>query len=235
FLFQAEDGIRAFHVTGVQTCALALTNADRPAEEGDFVTVDLVAKIDGEEVEDASTSGYSYEVGSKSAIEGLDDALVGMSAGDEKTFTGTLAGGERAGEEAEITVTVQSVKVKNLPDLADEFAQLASEFDTIEELRDDVRVRLGRQVKMQQLSQARDKALEALIEKIDIPLPDRVVEEEISRRNQQLEQQLQMAGMTKEQCLSDEGKTEEEFDAEVADAARLAVKGGFVLDQLAVQ
>lgn len=213
----------------------SLTNADRPAEEGDFVTVDLVAKIDGEEVEDASTSGYSYEVGSKSAIEGLDDALVGMSAGDEKTFTGTLAGGERAGEEAEITVTVQSVKVKNLPDLDDEFAQLASEFDTIEELRDDVRVRLGRQVKMQQLSQARDKALEALIEKIDIPLPDRVVEEEISRRNQQLEQQLQMAGMTKEQYLSDEGKTEEEFDAEVADAARLAVKGGFVLDQLAVQ
>jgi len=213
----------------------SLTNADRPAEEGDFVTVDLVAKIDGEEVEDASTSGYSYEVGSKSAIEGLDDALVGMSAGDEKTFTGTLAGGERAGEEAEITVTVQSVKVKNLPDLDDEFAQLASEFDTIEELRDDVRVRLGRQVKMQQLSQARDKALEALIEKIDIPLPDRVVEEEISRRNQQLEQQLQMAGMTKEQYLSDEEKTEEEFDAEVADAARLAVKGGFVLDQLAVQ
>ena len=158
-----------------------------------------------------------------------------MSAGDEKTFTGTLAGGERAGEEAEITVTVQSVKVKNLPDLDDEFAQLASEFDTIEELRDDVRVRLGRQVKMQQLSQARDKALEALIEKIDIPLPDRVVEEEISRRNQQLEQQLQMAGMTKEQYLSDEEKTEEEFDAEVADAARLAVKGGFVLDQLAVQ
>ncbi|SNT48148.1 trigger factor [Actinomadura meyerae] len=213
----------------------SLTNAERAAEEGDFVSIDLVARIDGEEVEDASTTGYSYEVGSKSAIEGLDEALTGLAAGEEATFTGTLTGGEHAGEEAEITVTVQSVKVKNLPDLDDEFAQLASEFDTIDELREDVRTRLGRQVKLQQLSEARDKALEALLEKVDIPLPEKVVEEEIGRRNQQLEQQLQMAGMSKEDYLKEEEKTAEEFDTEVADAARLAVKGGFVLDQLAVQ
>ncbi|CND72053.1 trigger factor (TF) protein TIG [Mycobacterium tuberculosis] len=213
----------------------SLTNAERAAQEGDFASIDLVAKIDGEQVEDASTTGYSYEVGSKSSIEGLDEAITGLAAGEEKTFTGTLAGGEHAGEEAEITVTVQSVKVKNLPDLDDEFAQLASEFDTIEELRDDVRTRLGRQVRLQQLSQARDKALEALLEKVDIPLPEKVVEEEIGRRNQQLEQQLQMAGMTKEDYLKEEEKSAEEFDTEVADAARLAVKGGFVLDQLAVQ
>ncbi|WP_242893959.1 trigger factor [Actinomadura litoris] len=213
----------------------SLTAAERPVEEGDFATVDLVARIDGEEVEDASTSGYSYEVGSGSTIEGLDEALTGLSAGEEKTFTSTLAGGEHAGEEAEITVTVQSVKVKNLPDLDDEFAQLASEFDTLEELRGDVRTRLGRQVRLQQLSDARDKALEALLEKVDIPLPDKVVEEEVGRRNQQLDQQLQMAGLTRADYLKDEEKTEEEFEAEVADAARLAVKGGFVLDQLAVQ
>jgi trigger factor len=213
----------------------SLTGAERAAEEGDFATIDLVARIDGEEIEDASTTGYSYEVGSNSAIEGLDEAIIGLAAGEDKTFTGTLVGGERAGEEAEITVTVQSVKVKNLPDLDDEFAQLASEFDTIEELREDVRARLGRQVKLQQLSEARDKALEALLEKVDIPLPEKVVEEEISRRNQQLEQQLQMAGMSKDDYLAEEEKTAEEFDTEVADAARLAVKGGFVLDQLAVQ
>ncbi|NKZ06778.1 trigger factor [Actinomadura latina] len=213
----------------------SLTNAERAAEEGDFATIDLVAKIDGAEIEDASTAGYSYEVGSNSAIEGLDDALTGLAAGEDATFTGALVGGERAGEEAEITVTVQSVKVKNLPDLDDEFAQLASEFDTIDELREDVRTRLGRQVRMQQLSEARDKALEALLEKVEIPLPEKVVEEEISRRNQQLEQQLQMAGMTKEDYLEEEEKSAEEFDTEVADAARLAVKGGFVLDQLAVQ
>ncbi|GGP93952.1 trigger factor [Actinomadura coerulea] len=213
----------------------SLTGAERAAEEGDFATIDLVARIDGEEIEDASTTGYSYEVGSNSAIEGLDEAITGLAAGEDKTFTGTLVGGEHAGEEAEITVTVQSVKVKNLPDLDDEFAQLASEFDTIEELREDVRVRLGRQVKLQQLSEARDKALEALLEKVDIPLPEKVVEEEIGRRNQQLEQQLQMAGMTRDDYLEEEEKTAEEFDTEVADAARLAVKGGFVLDQLAVQ
>ncbi|URM95096.1 trigger factor [Actinomadura madurae] len=213
----------------------SLTGAERAAEEGDFATIDMAAKIDGEEVEDASTTGYSYEVGSGSSVEGLDDAIIGLAAGEETTFTGTLPGGERAGEEAEITVTVQSVKVKNLPDLDDEFAQLASEFDTIEELREDVRTRLGRQVRVQQLSDARDKALEALLEKVDIPLPDKVVEEEVGRRNQQLEQQLQMAGMSKEDYLKEEEKTAEEFDAEVADAARLAVKGGFVLDQLAVQ
>ncbi|WP_396450379.1 trigger factor [Actinomadura sp.] len=213
----------------------SLTNAERAAEEGDFATIDLVARIDGEEVEDASATGYSYEVGSKSSVEGLDEAIIGLSAGEEKTFTGTLTGGEHAGEEAEITVTVQSVKVKNLPDLDDEFAQLASEFDTMEELREDVRARLGRQVKLQQLSEARDKALEALLEKVDIPLPEKVVEEEIGRRNQQLEQQLQMAGMSKEDYLKEEEKTAEEFDTEVAEAARLAVKGGFVLDQLAVQ
>lgn len=213
----------------------SLTTAERAVEEGDFATVDLAVKIDGAEVEDASTTGYSYEVGSKSAIEGLDEALIGLSAGEDKTFTGTLSGGEHAGEEAEITVTVQSVKVKNLPELDDEFAQLTSEFDTLEELRDDVRARLGRQVRLQQLSEARDKALEALLEKVDIPLPEKVVEEEVSRRNQQLEQQLQMAGMTREDYLSGEEKSEEEFDTEVAGAARLAVKGGFVLDQLAVQ
>ncbi|GAA3974400.1 trigger factor [Actinomadura viridis] len=213
----------------------SLTAADRPIQEGDFATIDLVAKIDGEDVEDASTSGYSYEVGSKSAIEGLDEALVGLSAEESATFTSTLVGGERAGEEAEITVTAQSVKVKNLPEMDDDFAQMASEFDTIEELREDVRTRLGRQVRLQQLSDARDKALEALLEKVDIPLPDKVVDEEIQRRNQQLEQQLQMAGMTKADYLKDEEKTEEEFDTEVADAARQAVKGGFVLDQLAVQ
>ncbi|MEV0663604.1 trigger factor [Actinomadura luteofluorescens] len=213
----------------------SLTGAERAAEDGDFATIDLVARIDGEEIEDASTAGYSYEVGSNSAIEGLDEAIVGLAAGEDKTFTGTLVGGEHAGEEAEITVTVQSVKVKNLPDLDDEFAQLASEFDTIDELREDVRVRLGRQVKLQQLSEARDKALEALLEKVDIPLPEKVVDEEIDRRNQQLEQQLQMAGMTKDDYLKEEEKTAEEFDTDVADAARLAVKGGFVLDQLAVQ
>ncbi len=212
-----------------------LTNAGRPAQEGDFVSIDLAAKIDGKDVEDARTSGYSYEVGSGRSIEGLDEQLTGMSAGDSKTFTSTLVGGEHAGEEAEVTVTVHSVKIKELPELDDEFAQLASEFDTIEELRDDVRKRLENQKRAQQIGQARDRALEALMEKIDIPLPESVIDSEIQRRNEQLDQQLKMYGLDREKYLEQQGKTAEEYDEELKKEARDAVKGGFILDQLAFQ
>ena len=184
-----------------------LTNAERPAEEGDFASIDLTAKVDGEDVDDARTSGYSYEVGSRSSVEGLDDQLVGMNAGDSKTFTTTLVGGEHEGKDAEVTVTVHSVKIKELPELDDEFAQLGSEFDTIEELREDVRKRLGQQKRGQQLGQARDKALEALMEKLDIPLPESVIENEIQRRNEQLDQQLQMYGMSREKYFEDQEKS----------------------------
>jgi trigger factor len=213
----------------------SLTAAGRAAQTGDFASIDLSAAVGGEEIEDARTTGYSYEVGSGGSIEGLDDTLVGMSADESTTFASKLAGGEHAGEEAEITVTVQSVKVKELPELDDEFAQMASEFDAIGELRADIRKRLERQKRLQQLAQARDNALEALLDKVDFPLPERVVESEISRRNEQLDQQLQQAGLTRDDYLRSEGKSAEEFDDEVAEAARQAVRGGFVLDQLALQ
>ncbi|MCW2860615.1 MAG: trigger factor, partial [Actinoallomurus sp.] len=209
--------------------------AERPAEEGDFASIDLAATVDGEDIEDARTSGYSYEVGSRSSVQGLDDQLVGMNAGDSKTFTTTLVGGDREGQEAEVIVTVHSVKIKELPELDDEFAQLGSEFDTIEELRADIRKRLADQKLHQQLGQARDKALEALMEKVDIPLPDSVIENEIQRRTEQLDQQLQMYGMTRDKYLEEEKKSAEEYDEELKDGARDAVKGGFILDQLALQ
>jgi trigger factor len=232
---EVDDDKIAETIDNLRERFASLTTVDRAAQEGDFATIDLAASIDGEAVADASTTGYSYEVGSGSSVEGLDDAVTGLSAGESATFTAALPGGERAGEDAEITVTVQSVKVKDLPEADDEFAQLASEFDTIEQLREDVRTRLGRQVKLQQLSDARDKALEALLEKVEIPLPDKVVEDEINRRNQQFEQQLAMSGTTRADYLAEEEKSEEEFTADVESAARLAVKGGFLLDQLAVQ
>jgi trigger factor len=211
-----------------------LTAADRPAAEKDHASIDLSAVIDGKPVEDASTTGFSYEVGSEGSIEGLNEALVGMSAGESKTFNSTLVAGEHAGQEAEVTVTVQSVKVKDLPEADDEFAQLASEFDSIGEMRADVRKRLERQKRLNQIGQARDKALEALLEKIEIPLPESVVASEIARRNEQLEQQLSYAGVTREAYLVEEDKTEEAFTAEIDEAARKAVKGGFILDQLAL-
>jgi trigger factor len=113
----------------------SLKGADRPVQDGDYVSIDLSASVDGEPVEDAQASGISYEVGSASMLDGLDEALPGMSQGDTKTFTTELAGGKLAGQDADVTVTVHSVKVKELPELDDDFAQSASEFDTIGELR----------------------------------------------------------------------------------------------------
>jgi trigger factor len=212
-----------------------LVGVDRPIQDGDHLSIDLSASVDGEVLEDVAVSGYSYEVGTNAMLEGLDETLRGMESGGEATFSTTLVGGEHEGQEADVTVTVHSVKVKELPELDDEFAQLASEFDTIDELRQDVRKRMGEVRRLQQLSAARDKALEKLIDSVDIPLPDAVVDEEVNRRRQSLEQQLAQGGLTKEAYLESQEKTEEEFDEELASGARSAVKAGFILDQLAIQ
>src|SRR4051794_23166084 len=172
-----------------------LTGVERPAEDGDFVSIDLEAKLNGEVLEDGTTTGMSYEVGSGNLMDGLDDAVRGLSADESKTFTTPLLNGPNAGEEAEVTVTVRSVKTKELPELDDEFASTASEFDTLEELRDDVRQRLQRVKTMQQGAEARDKLVEHLITTIEVPVPDNLVEREVEWRNRAFEQELQNAGM----------------------------------------
>ncbi|GAB3492597.1 trigger factor [Nocardiopsis coralliicola] len=212
-----------------------LVGANRAAQSGDHVSIDLSAAIDGEKLDDVQASGVSYEVGTNTMLEGLDEAIEGLSEGEDTTFTTTLVGGEYEGREAEVTVTVHSVKVKELPELDDEFAQLASEFDTIEELRADVRKRLEDNRGVQQVSQARDRAMEKLVESIDIPLPDSVIDDEVKRRRESLEQQLQQGGLGKESYLEMQGQSEEEFEEELKTSSTSAVKAGFVLDQLAVQ
>jgi trigger factor len=112
-----------------------LRTVDRSARQGDFVTIDLSATVDGKPVEDAQATGLSYEIGSGALLDGLDAALTGMSAGGTRTFSTELAGGSMAGRQAEVSVTLKAVRVKELPDLDDEFAQSASEYDTIGELR----------------------------------------------------------------------------------------------------
>ncbi|HTI24218.1 MAG TPA: trigger factor, partial [Kutzneria sp.] len=131
-----------------------LTGVDRPAENGDFVTIDLSATVDGAEVEEARTTGLSYEIGSGQLVEGIDDALIGAAAGETKTFTTQLVAGEYEGRDAEVAVKVENIKKRELPEADDEFAQLASEFDTLDELKADLRERLGRVNKMQQGVQA---------------------------------------------------------------------------------
>ena len=149
-----------------------LTPVERAAATGDHVVLDLTAVDEqGEELENGKASGMTYEVGSGSMVEGLDDAVVGLSAGESATFSTTLHGTEE-GTPAQVRVTVTAVKEQELPELDDEFAMLASEFDTLDELRDDVADQLRRMSRLGQALQARDKALDLLLDSVEVPLPE---------------------------------------------------------------
>jgi trigger factor len=211
----------------------SLKGVQRPVENEDHVSIDLSASVDGKPVEDAQASGLSYPVGSESLLDNLDQTLIGMSAGESATFTSELAGGEYAGHEAEVTVTVHSVKAKDVPDLDDDFAQLASEFDTLGELRADTRAQLERDKAMQQVIQARNLALEAVLDKVDIPLPEGVVAEEAKHNRDAILDQLTRAGAGLDGYLEMTGQTQEQFETDIEERARRAVKVTFVLDQLA--
>jgi trigger factor len=223
------------YIGGLRERFASLKGVDRPVGQGDYVSIDLSASVDGEAVEDAQASGLSYEVGTGSLLDGLDGALAGMSSGDTKTFTAELAGGERAGQQADVTVTVHSVKVKELPELDDEFAQSASEFDTLGELRAGTRSQLERVKRLQQAAQARERALDALLAKIDVPLPDSMVATEVEMRGQSLDEQLERAGATRDAYLEASGQTAEQLAADMDAAAKRSVKAGFVLDKFARQ
>ncbi|HET9500327.1 MAG TPA: trigger factor [Marmoricola sp.] len=210
-----------------------LNQVERSAQDGDVVSIDLVATKDGEPVEGGEVEGYSYKVGSGDMLEGIDDALRGLSAGEQATFTSSLVGGDLAGQDVEVTVSVGSVKEQELPELDEEFAQTASEFDTVEELRDDVRTRLGRGKRLEQAAAARDAVLEKLLESAEIPLPETIVTGEIAARKQEMEQQLGFAGMTMQQYLDQEKQTEDEFENELEKRVRDALAAQFLLDEVA--
>jgi trigger factor len=218
------DGLRERFAT--------LTGVDRAAGDGDFVSIDLSAVVAGEAVDDLTAKGLSYQVGQGSLLDGLDEAITGLAAGEKADFPTTLVGGDHAGEEATVTVEVKSVKERELPELDDDFAQTASEFDTLDELRDDVRSRVGGMKGVQQGVQARDRVLEALLAKVEIPLPEGVVKAEIDARNHNLAHQLEAASMTKADFLAAEGQSEEDFDADVEKRTREAMTAQFVLDKV---
>jgi len=189
-----------------------LNTVDRPAATGDFVTIDLVARINGEDVEGGTATGMSYEVGSNRMIDGLDEALIGLKAGDVKAFETQLVGMEE-GQKGDVEVTVQAVKERELPPLDDAFAALASEFDTLEELRADFRERLGRVKKMEQGAQARDRLVEKLLAEIEIPVPEEFVTAEVDEH------------------LQGEGRMEDAVHrAEVEEQVRTSLKSDFLLD-----
>ena len=157
----------------------SLTTVDRPVGPGDFVTIDIAATIGDEQIDDVS--GVSYEVGAGDMLPGMDDVLPGMSAGETTTFDAPLVGGDRAGQDAHVTLTVQAVKERVLPAADDDFAQLASEFDTLAELNADMRTQAEQMKRVEQGLQARERLLAQLLEATEIPIPENVVAEEVER------------------------------------------------------
>nr|WP_042194419.1 trigger factor [Kibdelosporangium sp. MJ126-NF4]CEL21307.1 Cell division trigger factor [Kibdelosporangium sp. MJ126-NF4]CTQ96126.1 Cell division trigger factor (EC 5.2.1.8) [Kibdelosporangium sp. MJ126-NF4] len=210
-----------------------LAGANRPAEDGDFVSIDLSATVDGQEVSEAATTGLSYQIGSGELIEGIDEAIVGAEAGETRTFVSKLVAGEFADKDAEISVTVQSVKVRELPEVDDEFAQMASEFDTVDQLRENLRERVSMAKKMQQGVQARDKVLDALLETTEVPLPESVVGAEVEMRAHDAVHAFDHDDAKFNEYLETQGQTREEFDADVRSESEKAVKTQLVLDSVA--
>ncbi len=209
-----------------------LTGVERPAKTGDFVSIDLSATIDGEDVPEASTKGLSHEVGSGQLIEGLDDAIVGLSAGESKTFTTELAAGPHAGKTADVTVTVDTVKERELPEPDDEFAQLASEFDTIDELKANLSEQVSRVKRVQQAEEIRTAAIEALVEGVDMPLPEAIVQAQVDNTLHNALHGLNHDEAKLAEALEKQGTTREKFDADARTEAEKAIKTQLLLDAL---
>lgn len=209
------------------------TVVERPAAEGDVVKVDLEAKVDGEVLEDGVAKGVDYTIGSGELLEGIDEAVTGVEAGGTATFTSELKGGSAAGQEAEVKVDVESVSARELPELDDDFAQLASEFDTLEELREDSRKRLEEQKKQEQATQAQEKVLDALLDLTEVPIPENLLADEVNTRKENLvNQQLAQMGLDLATYLKMQDKSEEDFDAELKEQAEKGIRTQFVLDEL---
>ena len=191
-----------------------LTTIEKDAASGDFVTIDLIAKVDGKEVEGGTANNISYEVGSNRMIDGLDAALEGMKVGENKTFNTQLVG-MKEGETGEVSVTLQAVKKRELPELNDDFAKLASEFETLEELRSDAKERLSRLKAMEQGAEARDALLKHLLDNVEIQVPEQLVKDEVHDH------------LEKENRLEDETHR-----TEVTEEITRSVRADFLLDSI---
>ncbi|WP_262104927.1 trigger factor [Arthrobacter sp. Marseille-P9274] len=195
-----------------------LKTVERPAAADDFITMDLSAKVDGEEVD--SAADLSYQVGAGTMLDGLDEAVTGLSTGEDATFMTKLAGGEHAGAEAEVKVVLKAVKERELPEANDDFAQLASEFDTIAELKEDLAKQAADSKVMEQGVEARDKVLDKLVELIEVPVPDSVIDE-------QMEQHF------RPENSHGEDHDTEEHRAEVRENTERAFRNEIILDAVA--
>ncbi|MCQ4617060.1 trigger factor [Corynebacterium sp. CCUG 18816] len=212
-----------------------LKDTKRKMKTDDFAVIDLHAEVDGEKVEEASTEGLTYQIGSDDLIKGLDTALRGMKTGEDNEFTATIEFGEHKGKEATIKVHVQQSKERKLPDFDDEFAQMASEFDTAEELRESTKEQLAEDKKTQQAADIRDEVLKAALEETKFELPKSIVEEQEHNMLHQMLGQLAHDEAAVAQFLEAQGMTREEFDKKNHEQAEAAVRTQLFLDAVADQ
>lgn len=212
-----------------------LKDTKRKLKKGDFAVIDIEATIDGEKIEEASTEGISYEIGRDDLIEGLDKAIKGLKTGEEAEFTSEIQFGEHKGEEATIKVTVVQTKERKLPELDEEFVQMASEFDTVEELRESTRSQLEENKKAQQAADIRDEVLKVALEQTSFELPSAVVDEQVHNQLHQMLGQMAHDENAFAQMLEAQGTTREEFDKESRESAEDSVRTQLFLDAVADQ
>lgn len=227
-----EDDVDA-ELQSLRTRFGTLTAVDRPVAVGDVVSIDLSATVDGEDIPNAAAEGLSHEVGSGRLIAGLDDAVVGLSADESRVFTAKLAAGEHAGQEAQVTVTVRSVKESELPEPDDEFAQLASEFDSIDELRASLSDQVRQAKRAQQAEQIRNATIDALLEQVDVPLPESYVQAQFDSVLHSALSGLNHDEARFNELLVEQGSSRAAFDAEARTASEKDVKRQLLLDALA--
>lgn len=212
-------------------------DVDRVAEAGDQVVIDLRAAQNGQLIEEATAEALTYIIGSGGMIEGLDEAVTGCRVGDEKTFSSTLAGGDRQGEAADITVTIEKVQSRSLPVVDDDFAQLVSQFDTVEEMRGDLRETFERRAKYEQIREVRNKVMDQMIELTPFEIPAGLVDDQVTRRTAEITEELKAAGLTLEDYLVRRGDpqttTVEQFIAGLKDSVVRGVRSEILLDRIA--
>ncbi|EPD31970.1 trigger factor [Propionimicrobium lymphophilum ACS-093-V-SCH5] len=233
---KVDDDLVNERVDMLRTQFAKLEEVDRKLAKGDVAVFDLTATKDGKALPEGEAKDVQYRLGDGGMLDGLDEALEGMKAGDEKTFESTLVGGELRGVEADITVTINKVMNQELPELNDDFAQMVSQFDTVDEMLDDLREGLTRVARLQQANDAREEVLQKLVEAAKFDLPEKLLADEKEARKANIEQQLSNAGLTLDQYLKnndEEPETADEFWEEIGKRSEEGLRAQIILDKFA--
>ena len=210
-----------------QRCG-TLVGVDRPAAKGDFANIDLTAEIDGETVD--SQEGVSYELGSNTMLDGLDEALDGLSAGEETTFEGTLEAGEHEGQKATVKVKVNSVKAEELPELNDEFASEVSEFETLDAYKEDVKNKLAETKQAQATAENENNVVQKVVDNAQMDIPAPMVDEQVRNMIEDYARRLQSQGISFDQYLQFTGSTIEQLQEQMRPQAELRLRTRLVLE-----